>query len=116
MLKIEAIVRPERVNLVTTALLQVGCRGFNYQNITGQGKQGGTEVFTGRGGAIAKAAVSKTLIVTLIPDEMKDPVIEAIISAAKSPDEGQIGDGKIVISEISDVVRVRTGERGDSAL
>ena len=47
---------------------------------------------------------------------MKDPVIEAIISAAKSPDEGQIGDGKIVISEVSDVVRVRTGERGDSAL
>ena len=49
MIKIEAIVRPERINSVTAALEQAGCGGFHYQNVTGQGTQRGVEVFTGRG-------------------------------------------------------------------
>jgi nitrogen regulatory protein P-II 1 len=115
MIKIEAIVRPERINQVTSALEEIGCAGFNYQNVTGQGQQRGVEVFTGRGGSMVRAALPKTLLVTLVPDAMKDAVIEAIIEAARSPDGGRIGDGIITISAVADVVRIRTGERGDSA-
>ena len=116
MIKVEAIVRPERINVVTTALSQAGVGGYYYQNVTGQGRQGGIDVFTGRGGTMAKAAVSKTLIVTVVPDALKDTVVEAIIDAARGPDGGQIGDGKIMITEVADVIRVRTGDRGESAI
>ena len=116
MIKIEAIVRPERVNSVTEALQQAGCGGFHYQNVTGQGQQGGVEVFTGRGGAMAKAAVPKTLLVTIVPEVMKEAIIEAIVDSARGPDDGQIGDGKIIVSQVEDVVRVRTGERGETAI
>ena len=117
MIKIEAIVRPERINGVSTALEDAGCRGFHYQNVTGQGQQRGVEVFTGRGGqTVTRAAMSKTLLVTVVRDDMKDKVIDAIIGAARSPDGGQIGDGKIIVSEVADVVRVRTGERGEAAI
>lgn len=114
MLKIEAIFRPERVNAVTEALLSVGVSGFHYQNITGQGQQAGVEVVTGRGGSSStRASVSKTLLVTVIEDSQKDTVVESIVSSTRS---GEIGDGKIFITAMSDVIRVRTGESGDSAL
>ena len=116
MIKIEAIVRPERINQVTSALEQIDCKGFHYQNVTGQGQQRGVEVFAGRGGSMARAAVPKTLLVTVVPDELKDVVIDTIVNAARTPGDGQIGDGKIVISQVFDVVRVRTGETGDSAI
>jgi len=97
-------------------LEQVGCGGFHYQNVTGQGQQRGVEVFTGRGGSMTKAAVSKTLLVTIVPDALKDAAIVAIVEAARTPPDGQIGDGKIITSRVEDAVRVRTGERGDSAI
>ena len=114
MIKIEAIVRPERINSVTVALEQAGCGGFHYQNVTGQGTQRGVEVFTGRGSQMVRAAGSKTLVVTIIPDDLKEAVVNAIIEAARSPDGGRIGDGKIIISRVEDVIRVRTGEHGES--
>jgi len=55
----------------------------------------------------------KTLLVTVIPDEKKDAVVEAIVSATRS---GEIGDGKIFVTQVSDVIRVRTGESGESAI
>ena len=114
MLKIEAIFRPERVNAVSHALVEEGVTGFHYQNVTGQGQQAGIEVVTGRGGATTtRSAVSKTLLVTVVEEDKKDAVVEAIVSATRS---GEIGDGKIFISTVSDVVRVRTGESGDAAL
>ena len=117
MIKIEAIVRPERINVVTAALEDVGCKGFHYQNVTGQGRQKGVEVFTGRGGQMTtRASVAKTLLVTVVSEEMKDRVVEALIAAARSPEGGRIGDGKIIISPVSDVIRVRTGESGEIAI
>ena len=116
MLKVEAIIRPERIGQVTPALDEAGCTGYHYTNITGQGRQGGLEVFTGRGGQMIKAAVPKTLITTIIPDELLEAVIDAILGAARSPGEGNIGDGKIFVSQVSEVVRVRTGERGEVAI
>ena len=65
---------------------------------------------------MVKAAVPKTLITTIIPDELLEAVIDAIVGAARSPGEGNIGDGKIFVSQVSDVVRVRTGERGEIAI
>ncbi len=58
----------------------------------------------------------QALLVTVVPDDMKDTVIDAIIDSARGSNGGQIGDDKIIISPVSDVVRVRTGERGRAAL
>ena len=117
MLKVEAIIRPERIGQVTPALDAAGCTGYHYTNITGQGRQGGVEVFQGRGGQmVTRAAVPKTLITAVIKDELLEAVIEAIVTAARSPGDGAIGDGKIFVSQVNDVVRVRTGERGEIAI
>ena len=117
MISIEAIVRPERIHQVTEALQAAGCQGFYYCNVTGEGRQRGVEVFVGRGGTMAsRSSVPKTLIRTVVADDMKDAVIAAIIEAARTPDEGEIGDGKIFVTPILDVARVRTGERGEAAV
>ena len=117
MIKIEAVIRPERVNLVVEALVDAGCGGYHVSNVTGKGTQQGVEVFTGRGAATTtRAALPKTVITTVVTDAMKDAIISAILEASKTGEEGQIGDGKIFVSPISEVVRVRTGERDDEAL
>ena len=117
MIIIEAIVRPERVGQVTSALDAAGCHGFHYYNITGQGRQGGVEVFIGRGGQMAtRSSLPKTLIRTVVSDDMKESVIAAIVEAARGPEEGAIGDGKIFVIPLADAIRVRTGERGEEAV
>ena len=116
MLKVEAIIRPERIGQVIPALDEAGCTGYYYTNITGQGRQGGVEVSVGRGGQTIRAAVPKTIITTVIPDGMLEKVIDAILEAARSPDGGNIGDGKIFVTSVSEVVRVSSGERGEIAI
>jgi nitrogen regulatory protein PII len=117
MISIEAIVRPERVSQVTAALVEAGCPGFYYYNITGQGRQHGVEVFVGRGGQMAtRSTVPKTLIRTVVNDDQKDSIVAAIVASAKGPGEGDIGDGKIFVSQVEDTVRVRTGEHGAAAI
>ena len=118
MIKIEAVVRPERVNVVVEALVDAGCGGYHVSNVTGKGTQQGVEVFTGRGATTTtRAALPKTIVTTVVADGMKDAVISAILGeASKTGEEGQIGDGKIFISAVSEVIRVRTGERDDDAL
>ena len=117
MIKIEAIVRPERINDVTSALEAIGCGGFHFANVTGQGQQRGVEVFTGRGAALThRSSLPKTLLVTVVPEEQKEQVLEAIIEAARSSEEGAVGDGKIFIYTVNEVVRVRTRERDLDAL
>jgi nitrogen regulatory protein P-II 1 len=117
MVKIEAVVRPERVNPVVDALLEAGCGGYHVLNVTGKGTQQGVEVFTGRGATTAvRAALPKSVITTVVVDSLKDAVVDAIIAASKSGDEGQIGDGKIFVSPVAEVIRVRTGERDEVAL
>lgn len=117
MISIEAIIRPERINQVTSALEEAGCQGFYYYNVTGQGRQRGVEVFVGRAGQMAsRSAVQKTIVRTIVDDAMKEKVIAAIVDASRTPGEGQIGDGKIVVTSVSDLVRVSTGEQGSEAL
>ena len=117
MIKIEAIVRPERIAAVVEALDAAGCGGYNYVNVTGRGNQQGIEVFTGRGSTTTRrSSLPKVLITTVVSDDKKEAVIAAVIGAARSGEEGNIGDGKIFISPVSEVVRVRTGERDGAAL
>ncbi len=117
MISIEAVIRPERIQGVTAALEAVGCQGFYYYNVTGQGRQHGVEVFVGRGGTMAsRSAVPKTMVRTVVNNDMQEAVIAAIVEASRTPDDGEIGDGKIFISQIAEIVRVRTGERGETAL
>jgi nitrogen regulatory protein PII len=117
MIKIEAVVRPERVNLVVEALLGAGVGGYHISNVSGKGTQQGVEVFTGRGAATTtRAALPKTVITTVVKTDIKDAVVEAIVNASRSGDEGQIGDGKIFVSPVSEVIRVSTGETDEAAL
>ena len=117
MIRIDAIIRPERVNLVLEAMSEAGCTGFTYSNVTGKGNQDGVEVFTGRGSSTQnRSSVPKVLVTTVTEKSNQKKVVDAIVDAAKTSDEGQIGDGKIFISEVSDVIRVRTGESGNKAL
>ncbi|MDG0865757.1 P-II family nitrogen regulator [Candidatus Lucifugimonas marina] len=117
MIKIEAIVRPDRINIIIDALDAVGCRGFNVQNVNGRGQQQGVEVFTGRGATTAtRTSLPKALITTVVSEADKEKIIDAILGSAKSSEEGAIGDGKIFVSPVSEVIRVRTGERDEAAL
>lgn len=117
MIRIEAVVRPERVNSVTDALVAAGCQGFYYYNVTGQGRQRGVEVFVGRGGQMAnRSSVPKTLVTTIVSDDMQTKVIDAIIEASRTPDGGELGDGKIFVYPVADAIRVSDGERGEGAL
>jgi nitrogen regulatory protein P-II 1 len=117
MVKIEAIIRPEKVSLVVEALERVGCGGFHLLNVTGRGNQKGIEIFVGRGTSSAtRSSLPKTLVVTVVQNRDKDKVIQALIEANRSGEEGLIGDGKIFISPVSEVVRVRTGEKNNKAL
>lgn len=117
MIKIEAVVRPERVNVVVEALVEAGVGGYHVLNVTGKGTQQGVEVFTGRGATTTtRAALPKTIVTTVVKDDVKDAIVEAVVIAARTGEDGQIGDGKIFLSPVSEVVRVRTGEKDDAAL
>tara|TARA_B100001250_G_scaffold337903_1_gene304851 strand:- start:35 stop:388 length:354 start_codon:yes stop_codon:yes gene_type:complete len=117
MIKIEAVVRPERVNIVLESMAEAGCTGFTYTNVSGRGTQEGVEVFTGRGSSTAnRVSVPKVLITAVTDKSNQKKVVDAILKSAKTTETGQIGDGKIFISEISDVIRVRTGDTGKKAL
>ena len=114
MKKIEAILRPEVINQVIIALNEVGCKGFHFTNVTGQGQQKGIEVFTGRGAVTtSRSSIPKTLLITVVKDDQKDDVVNAIVDSAGS---GKIGDGKIFVSSVDEVVRVRTGEKNEDAI
>ncbi len=117
MIRIDAIIKPERVNVVLEAMSEAGCTGFTYSNVTGRGNQNGVEVFTGRGSSTQnRSSVPKVLVTVVTEKSNQKKVVDAIISAARTNEEGQIGDGKIFISEISEVIRVRTGESGEKAI
>ena len=111
--KIEAIVRPERMEAVKEALAVAGFVGMNIVNVTGRGVQKGI-VHTGRGGEEYRVdMLPKSKIELVVPDADTERAVSTIIEAART---GSIGDGKIFISPVADAVRVRTGERGDAAL
>ena len=111
--KIEAIVRPERMEVVKEALADAGFIGMNIVNVTGRGVQKGI-VHAGRGGEEYRVdMLPKTKIELVVSDASTEKAVSVIVEAART---GAIGDGKIFVMPVGDAIRVRTGERGDSAL
>ena len=112
MKKIEAVVRHHKVDDVKSALMAVGLQGMTITEVRGFGRQRGhTETY--RGTEYVVDFVPKVKIEVVVADELLEKTVAAIISGAKT---GQIGDGKIFISELAEVIRVRTGETGGQAI
>lgn len=112
MKKIEAIIRPHKLSEVREALLESGIKGMTIYEIRGIGRQKGhTEIY--RGSEYQIDFIPKVKIDVVIQDIAVESVVSTIIKAAKT---GEVGDGKIFISTIDEVIRVRTEELGDNAL
>ena len=112
MKKIEAIIKPFKLDEVKNALTKIGVHGMTATEVKGFGRQKGhTEVY--RGAEYKIDFLPKVKIELITTEEMAPPVIETIERAAKT---GKIGDGKIFVSPIEEVIRIRTGERGRDAI
>ena len=112
MKQITAIFRNERLDAVKDALEKINCKGITVMDVKGRGEQLGIEE-NYRGNSYRIDLLPKIKIVTVVPDNNVENVITAITEAAKT---GNVGDGKILITNIDEVVRIRTNERGDKAL
>ena len=112
MKKIEAIIKPFKLDEVKEALQELGVQGMTVIEAKGYGRQKGhTELY--RGAEYVVDFLPKIKIEVVIADDQLEPALEAITSAART---GRIGDGKIFVSEITDVLRIRTGESGAQAI
>ena len=112
MKKIEAIIKPFKLDEVKEALHEIGLQGITVIGAKGFGRQKGhTELY--RGAEYVVDFLPKVKIELVIEDDMLERAVEAIMQAAHT---GRIGDGKIFISSIEDAIRVRTGERGKEAI
>jgi nitrogen regulatory protein P-II 1 len=112
MKKIEAIIRPFRIDDVREALAEIGVKGMTLTEVKGYGRQKGhTELY--RGSEYQIDFLPKIKLEVIVSDKTLDKVVDTIIKAAKT---GQVGDGKIFIYPVEDVIRVRTGESGEEAL
>ncbi len=112
MKKIEAIIKPFKLDEVKNTLTKIGVQGMTVTEVKGFGRQKGhTESY--RGTEYAIDFLPKSKIEIIIPDELVTPVIETIERAAKT---GKIGDGKIFLSQVEEIIRIRTGERGRDAI
>lgn len=112
MKKIEAIIRHFKLDDIKTSLTEVGVEGMTITEVKGYGRQKGhTEMY--RGNEYAIDFVPKVKIEVVVPADRTNEVVEKIMSKAQT---GQMGDGKIFISDLSEVIRIRTGERGTDAV
>jgi len=112
MKKVEAIIKPFKLDAVKDALVALGVFGLTVTEVRGYGRQRG-HVETYRGLEYEVQFHSKIKIETVVPDGMTDQVVKAITTAART---GNIGDGKIFISTLEEVIRIRTGEEGADAV
>jgi nitrogen regulatory protein PII len=104
MKKIEAVVRPHLLEAVKNALQEVGVIGMTISEVKGFGRQKGhAETYRG----------SEYKVEVALPEELFDPAMEAVLKTAKT---GKFGDGKVFVTSLEDVVRIRTGEHGEQAL
>ncbi|QAR33379.1 P-II family nitrogen regulator [Geovibrio thiophilus] len=112
MKKIEAIIKPFKLDDVKEKLTEVGIRGITISEVKGFGRQKGhTELY--RGAEYVIDFIPKIKIEVVLPDEMVDDAVNIIMESAKT---GRIGDGKIFVTSIDQIVRIRTGETGEEAL
>jgi len=109
---ITAIVKPFRLDDVRNALSEVGIQGMTVSEVKGFGRQRGhTELY--RGAEYVVDFLPKAKIEVAVSDDIVERVVETVVEAAKT---GKVGDGKIFVTNLEQVVRIRTGETGDSAL
>ena len=112
MKKIEAIIKPFKLDEVKDALHEVGLQGITVIEAKGFGRQKGhTELY--RGAEYVVDFLPKVKIELICPDNIVERAVEAIVTAART---GRIGDGKIFVSHVEEAIRIRTGERGDEAI
>ena len=112
MKKIEAIIKPFKLEEVKDALSEIGIEGMTVSEVKGFGRQKGhTEIY--RGSEYTVDFLPKVKIETVVADHLKDAAVQAIIKAART---GKIGDGKVFISSVEEAIRIRTDERGDTAI
>ncbi len=112
MRKVEAIIKPFKLDEVKEALHDIGIQGMTVTEVKGFGRQKGhTELY--RGAEYVVDFLPKIKIEIAVPDEMADKVVQVVVSAANT---GRIGDGKIFVLPMEEVIRIRTGERGQDAL
>ena len=112
MKKVEAIVKPFKLDDVKEALKEIGVQGLTVTEVKGFGRQKGhTELY--RGAEYVIDFLPKIKLEIVVSDDMVTKVIDAIMDSAKT---GKIGDGKIFVLPMEEVIRIRTGERGDDAL
>ena len=112
MKKIEAIIKPHKLDDVKDRLRDIGISGMTVYEVKGFGRTGGkTEVY--RGSSYVVDFVPKARIEVVVRDEVANDVVQAIAATAKT---GKIGDGKIFVTNVEEAIRIRTGERGDDAI
>jgi nitrogen regulatory protein PII len=110
--KVEAIIKPFKLDEVKEALNEIGIQGITVSEVKGFGRQKGhTELY--RGAEYVVDFIPKIKMEIIVSDDIAAKVVEAIEQAAKT---GRIGDGKIFVTTVEEVVRIRTGERGEDAL
>jgi nitrogen regulatory protein P-II 1 len=112
MKRVEAIIKPSKLDEVKDALHALGVTGLTVSEVKGFGRQKGhTEMY--RGTEYTVDFLPKLMIVVVVVDDLVEPVVKAIADNART---GKIGDGKIFVSSLEDVMRIRTGERGRDAI
>jgi nitrogen regulatory protein PII len=112
MKKIEAIIKPFKLEEVKDGLSEVGIEGMTVSEVKGFGRQKGhTEIY--RGSEYTVDFLPKIKLEVVVPDNRADAAVEAIVKAAKT---GKIGDGKIFVSSVAEAVRIRTEEKGENAI
>lgn len=112
MIKVEALIRPQKLEDVKAALSEIGIKGMTVTEVRGSGKQKGfTQTY--RGAEYTVNLLQKVKIEIVVPDEEAHTVANAIAEAART---GEIGDGKIFLIPVAEVIRIRTGEEGEAAV
>jgi len=112
MKKIEAIIRSSKFDAVKESLEEIGTKFFTFLEVKGYGKQKGEHVVY-RGAAYDVGYIARVQLEIIVADEKEQPVVDAIKSAAYT---GEIGDGKIIITDIEKIISIRTGEINESAI
>ena len=112
MKQVTAIIKPFKLDEVREALAEVGVSGLTVTEVKGFGRQKGhTELY--RGAEYVVDFLPKIRVEVVLPDDQVEAAIEAVVKAART---GKIGDGKIFVSNVEDVIRIRTGEKGPDAI
>jgi nitrogen regulatory protein P-II 1 len=112
MKKIEAVIQPFKLDEVKDALIKIGVEGITVTEVRGHGRQKGhTEVY--RGAEYKVDLLPKVKLEMIVKDALASPVVETLTSAART---GKIGDGKIFVTTVDEAIRIRNGDRGESAL